>query len=334
MEEKISVIVSVYNKVDYLNKCIESICQQTYKNLEIILVDDGSNDGSESICDDWARMDTRIVTVHVKNGGISKARNIGIEYATGEWIGFVDADDFIEANMYSEMKKVASKQNADIVICGLKKCYGHDIVDSDFYYPSGVIEEKKYYELMYEKNQRGRREHMFLPLVVAWTKLYKRNIFENEDCRFVEGHIYEDNWIVHHLVSNAKKIYWLNENLYVWRQVDTSIVHSSFSIKRFDEFYAQLDRLEVLKKRFENEFFYQQMIKRCLDNGIQFWAKAITDDIANFDNIIDFKNSVDWSIRSYGPKYKGVSSKLFWYFYLYFPKIYLFLERIKHNMKR
>lgn len=116
--ETISVIVPIYNAEKYLNKCLESIIGQTYKNLEIILVDDGSSDNSPTICDAWAQIDSRIRVIHKKNGGVSSARNAGIDLAQGDYIGFVDADDWIEPNMYEVLINNAEKFSADKSSCG------------------------------------------------------------------------------------------------------------------------------------------------------------------------------------------------------------------------
>ena len=117
MDSKISVIVPVYNVEPYVRECIESICGQTYRHLEIILVDDGSTDQSGAICDEYARKDSRVQIVHQKNGGLSAARNTGIAMATGEYISLIDSDDFIGRQMLERMLAAAKASHADIVIC-------------------------------------------------------------------------------------------------------------------------------------------------------------------------------------------------------------------------
>ena len=115
--KKISIIVPVYQAEKYISKCIESIVNQTYKNLEIILIDDGSTDRSGEICDEYGKKDNRIVVVHNKNKGVSVARNCGLDIATGDYITFVDSDDYIDLQMYSEMMKVVEKYSCDVVMC-------------------------------------------------------------------------------------------------------------------------------------------------------------------------------------------------------------------------
>ena len=121
MEELISVVVPVYNVEKYIDKCINSIINQTYKNLEIILVDDGSPDNCGKICDEYAKKDNRIKVTHKENGGVSSARNIGIKNATGDWLTFVDADDWIENNFVEQLLKIGNQENAEIVLCGYNR---------------------------------------------------------------------------------------------------------------------------------------------------------------------------------------------------------------------
>ena len=117
MEELISIIVPIYNVKSYLRKCVNSVCSQTLKNLEIILVDDGSNDGSEVICDELKKKDKRILVIHQENAGESAARNTGLFYAKGKYIGFIDSDDYIETNMFEELYKSLLCNKADISMC-------------------------------------------------------------------------------------------------------------------------------------------------------------------------------------------------------------------------
>ena len=120
MSEKISVIVPIYKTEQFLSKCIDSIINQTYKNLEIILVDDGSPDNCPKICDEYAKRDNRIKVIHKENGGLSSARNAGIEIATGDFSAFVDSDDWIDSDMYESLVKLSDEYNADIAECGYR----------------------------------------------------------------------------------------------------------------------------------------------------------------------------------------------------------------------
>ena len=125
MNELISIIVPVYKVEPYLNKCVDSIINQTYKNIEIILVDDGSPDNCGKICDDYTKKDSRIKVIHKKNGGLSDARNYGIEASIGDYIMFVDSDDYISANMCEILLKTAKKYNADIINCNFEEVFSN-----------------------------------------------------------------------------------------------------------------------------------------------------------------------------------------------------------------
>ena len=134
----ISIIIPVYNVEKYLAKCLDSVLNQTYKNLEIILVDDGSKDNSGAICDEYAKRDNRIIVVHQKNSGVSKARNLGMSMATGDYIGFIDSDDTIEANMYEVLLKNAIESGAEISYCGLKQIQ----LDGKIDYSNNTLEKR------------------------------------------------------------------------------------------------------------------------------------------------------------------------------------------------
>ena len=144
----ISVIVPIYRVEEYLNQCIESIVNQTYQNLQIILVDDGSPDRCGEMCEEWARRDKRIEVLHKKNGGLSDARNAGLAIATGDCIAFVDSDDWIEPTMYEAMLSVLAKENADLVACGIVDSYPDKEIIHSYAYAAGGSE--KFLKMIYQ----------------------------------------------------------------------------------------------------------------------------------------------------------------------------------------
>ena len=190
---KISVIVPVYKVEKYLDRCVESIVNQTYKNLEIILVDDGSPDNCPEMCDVWANKDERIKVIHKENGGVSSARNRGIDAATGDYIGFVDSDDWIEPDMYELLADNAKKYDADISRCG----YFVDWSDHTAQIGNGGI-------LLYEDIERRCEMLRSYHLVSAlWNKIYRRELFEEE--RLDESlRITEDWQINYRLIRKCK----------------------------------------------------------------------------------------------------------------------------------
>lgn len=225
MNDLISVIVPIYKVEDYLEKCINSILNQTYKNIEVILVDDGSPDKCGEICDYYATKDNRIKVIHKKNGGLSEARNYGIDIATGKYILFVDSDDFIDKNMCEVLIKEAEKNNSDIVICG------HYIVKGNNYYASKMLlTDSKVLLTNLEMTKKFFLKGYFETLVV-WNKLYKKELFyTNEKIRFPIGKLNEDIFTIYKLYYIANKITAINKPLYYYVQRKESIM-GSFSEK-------------------------------------------------------------------------------------------------------
>ena len=217
MQKKISVIVPIYKVEQYLDQCIESVVKQTYRNLEIILVDDGSPDNCPAMCDEWAKKDKRIKVIHKENGGLSDARNAGLDIATGEFIGFVDSDDYIHSEMYEKMHTALVKESADLCICSCQKVneVGEKINDD-----SPVKDEVLTREQCFSK--------LFLNngwyYVTAPMKLYKRELFMS--LRFIKGKIHEDEFLIHHLFGTCDRVVTISDKLYMYRKRIDSITHS------------------------------------------------------------------------------------------------------------
>ena len=212
MEKKVSVIIPVYNVEKYLEECIQSVLKQTYKNLEIILVDDGSKDNSGNICDEYAKRDERIKVIHKKNGGLSDARNAGIDICTGEYIAFLDSDDFIEEDMYEFLVKNLEKAKADISICQVYYVYKN--AKQTTHTPNVYLEMNSSEAIKYV-NMLG------YYTVAAYDKLYKREIFEN--IRYPVGKVNEDWYIICQVLDKANKIVYSSEPKYNYRKRRGSI---------------------------------------------------------------------------------------------------------------
>ena len=236
---KISVIVPVYNVEKYLNRCIDSILNQTFKDFELILVNDGSTDNSGKICDDYAIRDKRIRVIHKENGGLSSARNIGIKNSKGNYLGFVDSDDYIHPNMYEILYNSCKAYNAEISICSFKKVYENDIVDY-------VIDSNTYIE---EYDNLEALHKLFdengVQFVIACNKLYKKEIFD--DLEYPINKIHEDDFIIHKVLYKSKKIIYIYEYLYYYFQRSDSIINTEFNIKKIDGLEAYLDRISFFK---------------------------------------------------------------------------------------
>ena len=168
----ISIIVPIYNVEKYLRKCIDSIIGQTYKDIQIILVNDGSPDGCPQICDEYAEKDSRIIVIHQVNSGVSVARNAGLKVATGEYIGFVDADDFVALDMYENMVKVLERDDTDLVICGYDYVDEHgNVLRAYQEKDSEIISQKECFKRYFDMPPSIR--------LVIWNKLFKRELFND-----------------------------------------------------------------------------------------------------------------------------------------------------------
>lgn len=237
MGDKISVIVPIYKVEDYLHRCVDSIINQTYTNLEIILVDDGSPDDCPMICDEYAKKDSRIRVVHKKNGGLSDARNAGIDIATGEYLMFIDSDDFVDVEMMESMMKNMIDNNVDMVVCNIKYVYeDREVVK---YNQADRILDR--YEAMEEYLKDG------VVQAVAWNKLYKKSLIN--DMRYKVGKTNEDEFFTYKVVDKTDKIYYNSRSFYNYIQRDSSIM-GKYSIKRLDGVEASYERLNFIKEKY------------------------------------------------------------------------------------
>lgn len=236
----ISIIVPVYNVEMYLEKCIESILGQTFENFELILVDDGSSDNSAIICDEYSKKDKRIKVIHKENGGLSSARNIGLDLAKGEYIGFVDSDDFISPNMFNELYNMIIKNNYDLAICNFLPVKQGELVFNT-YIESNSVEEFEGSEIL---NQLYGPQNV--QFVVAWNKLYKKELFN--ELRYEVGKLCEDEYIIHRILYKCKKVIYSSEIMYYYTQRENSIM-STVSAKRIiDVSEALEDRINFFKE--------------------------------------------------------------------------------------
>jgi len=226
MEELISIIVPVYNVEKYLQKCVDSIINQTYKTLEIILVDDGSKDNSGKICDELEKMDNRIKVIHKQNGGLSDARNAGIKIAKGKYIGFVDSDDYIARDMFETLYGLSKKHNADVSIVSYYEVYNGKIIsarDSKDLEVFDKIEALK--EVLIDRRIQS----------YAWNKLFKRELFENIE--FPTNKNFEDIATTLLLFEQSNTVVLLEDPKYYYLRRDDSIV----GIKNYKTYKDYLD---------------------------------------------------------------------------------------------
>lgn len=248
MEELISIIIPVYKVEKYLPRCIESVLSQTYANIEVILVDDGSPDGCYEICDSYAMRDGRVTVVHKKNGGLSDARNAGLAVAHGEYVGFVDSDDYIHPDMYEKLHEILLSENADISVCGIDKVdsAGCQIKEVD------KNEVQVYTGLQAIKNILDKKLHVVS--VVAWNKLYKRSLFEK--VRFPIGKLHEDEFTTYQIFYQCKKVAYITEKYYYYFQRPDSIMGRRKSVFSYDGLEAYEQMAHFFEKNGNTEILY------------------------------------------------------------------------------
>ncbi len=280
--DKISIVVPVYNVESYLKKCLDSIINQTYKNLEIILVDDGSTDNSVDICDEYAKRDNRIKVIHKKNGGLSDARNTGIEIATGNYIGFVDSDDWIDENMYKLLYNNLIKEHADISCCNRYFVYINSIKkygNANNYYR--VMNSERAIELMCTMGYMG---------MSAYTKLYKKEVFK--DIRYPKGKVNEDIYTTYKLVDKASRIVYDSTPMYYYRQRKGSITNSKKV--NITAMKASKELLEFVNEKYPG-------IREAAIRNYIFCSIGVYDNILNSKNkdMLELKTEIRAEIKKY-----------------------------------
>ena len=221
--ELISIIVPVYNVEQYLEKCVNSITNQTYKNLEIILVDDGATDNSGKMCDELAKSDDRIKVYHKKNGGLSDARNYGVERATGEYIGFVDSDDYIDEEMYNKLYEAIKKENTDVAECNFRFIYSNRIAN---------YTEDNYYLVLNRDEYTKEYVNMNRIFGAAWTKLIRSSLAK--EIKFPKGKLFEDGFYSLELMKKARNFVIFDSPYYNYVMRENSITNSKFNEKNLD----------------------------------------------------------------------------------------------------
>lgn len=288
----ISIIVPVYNVEELLPKCLDSITNQTYENLEIILVDDGSTDSSGKICDEYKLRDKRITVIHRENGGLSAARNSGIDASHGDYILFVDSDDYIDTSMVEFLYSNSTKYNSDMTLCGFKYVYpnGETSDETVDIPPNGIITKDVFWNKFFSTNR--------IFYVTMWGKLYKRYLWDN--LRFPVGKLHEDEFIIHELVENCNTIAIFNETLYYYFQRDNSIVNSPFCVKNLDAYEGVLLRCRFFINH--NDFINAQ-------NALTMSMYGIANGYSSLSAITKTEKA---RIRELKKEWRKLYSKLFW----------------------
>lgn len=242
MEELISIIIPIYNVEKYLNECINSVIGQTYKNLEIILINDGSTDESKKICKYFKSIDSRIILINSKNNGGGAAKNIGLDVCNGKYIMFVDSDDYIKKDMVEKLYLTMHEKKVDIVQCNIYLLYKNKL----------KIKNKTPIKKIFSQEEFLCMTCKDWSYYVIYNKLYKRELIR--DIRFPEGTIIDDEYFTYKIIGNAINIFEIEEPMYYYRQRKGSLMHNEdYKLKR-DQNEIEICKLEneYIKKNFPN----------------------------------------------------------------------------------
>ena len=248
MEPRLSVIVPVYNVEKYLPQCLDSLIHQTLKEIEIILVNDGSTDNSEAICQDYAEKDNRIIVYSKTNGGLSDARNYGLQHASSKIVGFVDSDDYIDLDMFQVLLELKEKTNAEIAVGGVKMATN----DGEVYMVREV-------ETEVALNRHDAMEELLKSKRITnsvCNKIFDISLFEQIE--FPVGKLYEDEYVTYKLFDRAETIAMTNQVFYYYRSSPNSITHKAFSEREFDRIYASEIKVDYIQQAYPDLVEYAQ----------------------------------------------------------------------------
>lgn len=300
---KVSIIVPVYNAEKYLQECVESVLCQTLSDIELILVDDGSTDSSPALCDQYAVKDARVRVIHQKNAGLASARNVGIQVATGQYLAFLDSDDFVDTNMYETMVDSAEAENAPLVIC------------TGFYYsgthknrisPVGSIPRLCMNSKEFVKRWLWTSNETTVLFTVVWNKLYLRDFFA-DDLFFEALRIHEDEEFSTRLFLKDFKIIFLDEPFYYYRANQESVTYRPFAevnlcildvLYKRSQAYQNCGWIELSRHAAKNFCeVYIDCLRKASDIGHPEWLKQYRRNFREMRMIVGIRNHIKDQIR-------------------------------------
>lgn len=277
----ISVIVPVYNVEKYLQECINSILNQTYSYLEILLIDDGSTDGSSKLCDEYALLDERVKVIHKQNEGLGLTRNTGLKFATGKYVLFVDSDDYLARDMVETLYKFASEQDCDLCLCGYYRVYLEHLTQFNLPYNDTVFEnEEVIHQVLLEmvcSLPKAKKDHLLS--MAVWASLFKRELISRFHLSFYSERDYISEDILFNIdfLKNAKKVGMINHPLYYYRQSNVDSLTHQVRQDEMDRQIIQIEKIRDSLSQFLDESLYQLRLKRyCLAAFRSFIQKSMS----------------------------------------------------------
>lgn len=287
MSPIVSVIIPAYNVAKHLNKCLDSVVSQTLRDIEIILIDDGSTDDTPRLCDEWGQKDERIRVVHQSNVGLAETRNRGVALATAPFVGFVDSDDWIEPDMYQRLYEAHLRYDADLVVCNFHMDFVEEGTTELMHdKPSGLYPKAEaLFRLMMEKGLD----------CYSWNKLYRRSLFDG--VIYPKGRWMEDHATTYKLYFNAERIAYIETPLYHYIRHGGSFTMSSSVLKEADYFQAILERRAFF---LEHPFFSPREMALFRIKGAQRTISSIKvlDEITKPDEALDLKEEMTTFVRN------------------------------------
>lgn len=270
---KISIIIPVYNVEEYLPRCIDSLRNQSFQNLEIILVDDGSPDNSGKICDEYALKDDRIKVIHKENGRAYDARNKGLDIATGDFIGFMDSDDFIHPEMYQSLYNLLTDYNTDIAQCSFTKVQSGEIIPPVPDNSPRVFSNEGALAQLYSD--------VSIEFAVIWNKIYKKELVQN--VRFKKAFIHDDEFFTYKLFYAATKVVAIDSEFYYYYQSPNSMIRSPFSARKMEYAEAMEERLTFFREKRLTDLYTLAQKKYCL--WILYFYYMYSNELQNFPEL-------------------------------------------------
>ena len=311
----VSVIIPVYNVEPYLEECINSVLVQTYTNLQIILVDDGSTDNCPKLCDEYAQKDNRIFVIHQNNTGLSGARNTGMNHAKGEWWTFVDSDDIIHPQMIESLMNIILTNNCEVAACR----------NVDFFninnLTRGLTEKKITSKKIYLYDYMGIKYWS-----TAWGKIYNHKLFEKT--KYPLGRLHEDEFTTYKLLYNAKNIFYCPDELYFYRLRKNSITANIKLKNLIDINDALQERLDFFNQRKE-----EQLVKRTLIAYSYFFVKLNNVELKQYD-CKEMKNHIIKQLKQEDLSAFTITEKIKFKMRIKFPQLNLIYARLIKNIKK
>jgi len=304
MNQKISIIIPVYNVEKYLDRCLNGVIEQSYKNLEIILVDDGSTDSSGEICDRYAAKDSRIVVIHKENGGISVARNTALDICTGSLVAFVDSDDAISNDYIESLFDALNNYSVDISVCGYNKqndicfCSGDSEVE--------VFENSQIPEQIYSKKNIG---------LIPWGKLIKRDLIG--DLRFMIGRINQDDLFSLQIFERAEKIAKINRPLYYYTVNNTGVTYNKYGPRKIDILPISYEKLKIVERKWPDYLGVALYSASCsfIDVHIEYARRGLCKDNVFREKLLIDREDLYKFFTSHREKQSGLINKKINFYY-------------------